>query len=211
MTSWHAPGTGSGAAGGIRTWTARGSGSRSLARCSIPGAGRGRSAGTSPGGCPCSCGSPGPRTGRARIDVAAVLLAPGPWPVIRNTPEALPPRARVEPGRPPIPVEPSPAEAGSIPASTRTGEKTMNDIHDWFRREGLTRPRDSRLLAGVVAGLGRRIGIDPWPARLLVLLLGIVLHAGLILPYVILWILMPVDETAPATVWPPEPPVSPTP
>jgi len=87
----------------------------------------------------------------------------------------------------------------------------MNDIHDWFRREGLTRPRDSRLLAGVVAGLGRRIGIDPWPARLLVLLLGIVLHAGLILPYVILWILMPVDETAPATVWPPEPPVSPTP
>ena len=87
----------------------------------------------------------------------------------------------------------------------------MNDIHNWFRREGFTRPRDSRLLAGVVAGLGRRIGIDPWPARLLVLLLAIVLHFGLILPYVILWILMPTDETAPATVWPPEPPVSPTP
>ena len=86
----------------------------------------------------------------------------------------------------------------------------MNDIHDWFRREGLTRPRDTRLLAGVVAGLGRRIGIDPWPARLLVVLLAVILHAGLILPYVILWILMPLDETSPATVWPSEPPVSPT-
>jgi phage shock protein C len=86
----------------------------------------------------------------------------------------------------------------------------MNDIHDWFRREGLTRPRDSRLLAGVVAGLGRRIGIDPWPARLLVVLLAIVLHLGLILPYVILWILMPVDETSASTVWPSEPPVSPS-
>ncbi len=86
----------------------------------------------------------------------------------------------------------------------------MNDIHDWFRREGLTRPRHSRLLAGVVAGLGRRVGIDPWPARLLVVLLAIVLHACLIVPYLILWILMPLDETSPATVWPPEPPVSPS-
>jgi phage shock protein PspC (stress-responsive transcriptional regulator) len=85
----------------------------------------------------------------------------------------------------------------------------MNDIQHWFRREDLTRPRDGRLLAGVVAGLGRRIGIDPWPARLLVVLLAVVLHVGLILPYVILWILMPVEETSPATVWRQEPPVTP--
>ena len=86
----------------------------------------------------------------------------------------------------------------------------MNDIHKWFRREGLTRPRHSRHLAGVVAGLGRRIGIDPWPARLLFVLLALALHGCLIPLYVILWILMPVDETGQATVWPPEPPVSPT-
>ena len=85
----------------------------------------------------------------------------------------------------------------------------MNDIQHWFRREGLTRPRNGRLLAGVIAGLGRRVGIDPWPARLLVVLLAVILHAGLILPYVILWILMPVEETSAATVWPPEPPVAP--
>jgi phage shock protein PspC (stress-responsive transcriptional regulator) len=86
----------------------------------------------------------------------------------------------------------------------------MNDIHAWFRRQGLTRPRHSRLLAGVVAGLGRRLGIDPWPARLLVVLLAIILHVGLILPYVILWILMPLEETSPAAAWPAEPPVYPS-
>ena len=84
----------------------------------------------------------------------------------------------------------------------------MNNVHDWFRRQGLTRPSQQRVLAGVVAGLARRIGIDPWPARLLFVLLGIALHASLILVYVILWILMPTDETAPATVWPGEPPAS---
>ena len=86
----------------------------------------------------------------------------------------------------------------------------MNDIRDWFRRQGLTRPSQQRVLAGVVAGLARRTGIDPWPARLLFVLLGIVLHAPLVLAYVILWILMPVDETMPATIWPTEPPVPPS-
>ena len=87
----------------------------------------------------------------------------------------------------------------------------MNNVHESFRRQGLTRPHDSRVLAGVCAGLGRRIGIDPWPARLLFVLLGLlVLHGGLLLLYVILWILMPEDETAPAAVWPSEPPVSPS-
>jgi phage shock protein C len=86
----------------------------------------------------------------------------------------------------------------------------MNDIHDWFRRQGLSRPSQHRVLVGVVAGLARRTGIDPWPARLLFVLLGIALHASLIPIYVILWILMPADETSPATVWPPEPPVSPS-
>jgi phage shock protein PspC (stress-responsive transcriptional regulator) len=65
-------------------------------------------------------------------------------------------------------------------------------------------------VAGVVAGLGRRVGIDPWPARLLLVLLAVALHGGLILLYVILWILMPLDETGPATLWTPQPPVSPT-
>jgi phage shock protein PspC (stress-responsive transcriptional regulator) len=87
----------------------------------------------------------------------------------------------------------------------------MNNLHESFRRHGLTRPRDGRVLAGVCAGLARRAGIDPWPARLLFVLMALlVLHGGLLLLYVILWILMPEDETAPAAVWPSEPPVSPS-
>jgi phage shock protein C len=72
----------------------------------------------------------------------------------------------------------------------------MNTVHDWFRRQGLVRPRQDRVLAGVCTGLGRRVGIDPWPARLLFLLLALALHGSLILLYVILWILMPAEETA---------------
>jgi phage shock protein C len=72
----------------------------------------------------------------------------------------------------------------------------MNRIHQQLRQQGLVRPRDTRLLAGVCAGLGRRFGIDPWPARLLFLIALVVLHVSLILAYVVLWILMPAEETA---------------
>jgi phage shock protein PspC (stress-responsive transcriptional regulator) len=67
----------------------------------------------------------------------------------------------------------------------------MNDIHQTFRSQGLVRPQDGRLLGGVVAGLGRRFGIDPWPARLLFVLILMVIPGSQILIYPILWILMP--------------------
>lgn len=67
----------------------------------------------------------------------------------------------------------------------------MNDIHAAFQRQGLYRPRDGRVLAGVCAGLGRRFGIDPWPARLLFVLVLLVLPGSQLLVYPILWILMP--------------------
>jgi phage shock protein PspC (stress-responsive transcriptional regulator) len=67
----------------------------------------------------------------------------------------------------------------------------MNDIHETFRRQGLVRSRDGRVLAGVCAGLGRRFGIDPWPARLLFVLLLMVIPGSQLLLYPVLWILMP--------------------
>jgi phage shock protein C len=67
----------------------------------------------------------------------------------------------------------------------------MNDIHGTFRGQGLVRPRDGRILGGVVAGLGRRFGIDPWPARLLFVLILMIVPGSQILIYPILWILMP--------------------
>ena len=75
---------------------------------------------------------------------------------------------------------------------------TMNDIHEGFARQGLTRPSDGRVLGGVVAGLGRRLGITPWPARILFVLLLLVIPGSQILIYPILWILMPSESTATA-------------
>lgn len=71
----------------------------------------------------------------------------------------------------------------------------MNDIHSTFRNQGLVRPREGRVLAGVVAGLGRRFGIDPWPARLLFVLILMVVPGSQIIIYPILWILMPSEQT----------------
>src|SRR6476659_4101344 len=70
----------------------------------------------------------------------------------------------------------------------------MNDIHSTFAQQGLVRPRDERVLGGVVAGLGRRFGIAPWPSRLLFVLLLLVIPGSQILIYPILWILMPSEE-----------------
>jgi phage shock protein C len=71
----------------------------------------------------------------------------------------------------------------------------METVHDSMRRQGLVRPREGRVLGGVVAGLGRRFGIDPWPARLLFVLLLLVIPGSQILLYPLLWILMPAEES----------------
>ena len=74
----------------------------------------------------------------------------------------------------------------------------MTDIRTTFRQHGLVRPKDGRVLAGVIAGLGRRLGIDPWPARLLFVLVLLVVPGSQLLVYPILWLLMPVEQ--PGTV-----------
>jgi phage shock protein C len=71
----------------------------------------------------------------------------------------------------------------------------MNDIHQSFAQQGLVRPREWRVLGGVCAGLGRRFGIAPWPARILFVLLLMVIPGSQILIYPILWILMPSEQT----------------
>jgi phage shock protein PspC (stress-responsive transcriptional regulator) len=83
----------------------------------------------------------------------------------------------------------------------------MDDIRQSLARQGLVRPRDHRVLGGVCAGLGRRFGIDPWPARLLFVLLLMVVPGSQILIYPVLWILMPSEESVrfPSTTVPPAP------
>jgi phage shock protein PspC (stress-responsive transcriptional regulator) len=64
-------------------------------------------------------------------------------------------------------------------------------VHDSLRAQGLVRPRNERIIAGVCAGLGRRFGLDPWVARVLFLVLLFVLPGSPLVVYPILWIVMP--------------------
>ena len=72
---------------------------------------------------------------------------------------------------------------------------TMTTVHQSFAQQGLVRPRDRRVLGGVCAGLGRRLGVTPWVARILFVLLLMVIPGSQLLVYPILWILMPTEES----------------
>jgi phage shock protein C len=87
------------------------------------------------------------------------------------------------------------------------GAPIMNEIQQAFARQGLVRPQEGRVLGGVCAGLGRRFGIDPGPARLIFVVLLMVIPGSQILIYPILWILMPSEE---AVMVPPQSPPSAT-
>ena len=71
----------------------------------------------------------------------------------------------------------------------------METVYGSMRQHGLVRPTHGRVLGGVIAGLGRRFGIDPWPARLLFALILLVIPGTQILIYPILWILMPAEAS----------------
>jgi phage shock protein C len=78
----------------------------------------------------------------------------------------------------------------------------MESVRAALRRQGLVRTREGRVLGGVIAGLGRRLGIDPWPARLLFFAALLLVPGSQLLVYPVLWVLMPMDFTRPATVTP---------
>ncbi len=70
----------------------------------------------------------------------------------------------------------------------------MESIHEAFRKQGLVRSRDGRVIGGVLAGLGRRFGLEPWPTRLLFILVLLLIPGSQLLVYPILWILMPQES-----------------
>ncbi|NHC43801.1 PspC domain-containing protein [Motilibacter sp. K478] len=72
----------------------------------------------------------------------------------------------------------------------------MTRIHDRLRREGFVRADSGRLLAGVCAGLGRRVGLGPWQARLVFVLALLLVPGSQLLVYPLLWALLP-DERLP--------------
>lgn len=75
-------------------------------------------------------------------------------------------------------------------------QTALDRTREWFRHQGLVRVRDGRVLGGVIAGIGRRLGIDPWPARLLFVLLLMLIPGSQLLIYPVLWILMPEEQAS---------------
>jgi phage shock protein C len=70
----------------------------------------------------------------------------------------------------------------------------MDTVYGSMRQHGLVRPSRGRVLGGVVAGLGQRFGIGPWPARLLFVVILSVIPGSQILIYPLLWFLMPSES-----------------
>lgn len=69
----------------------------------------------------------------------------------------------------------------------------MQKFFAWVRRLGVYRSSD-RVLGGVAAGTARRLGIDPWLMRLILIVLVVV--AGLsVWVYVVAWICLPDERT----------------
>ena len=75
----------------------------------------------------------------------------------------------------------------------------MDDIRDSLARQGLYRLRSGRVLGGVCSGLGRRLGLRPWTARLLFVLVLMVLPGSQLLVYPVLWVLMPQEGHLPGS------------
>lgn len=72
------------------------------------------------------------------------------------------------------------------PAAGRGG------VHGALARAGLARPRRGKIIAGVAAGLGRRLGVSAWLVRG-VFLASLLLPGPQFLVYAALWIVMPRD------------------
>lgn len=70
----------------------------------------------------------------------------------------------------------------------------MESVYGPMRQRGLVRPRQGRILGGVIAGLAQRFGLDPWIARLLFVLVLLIIPGSQLLVYPLLWVLMPSEE-----------------
>ena len=73
------------------------------------------------------------------------------------------------------------------------GQGGLPQVHAGAARRGLVRPRQGRMVAGVLAGLANRFGISPFAARV-VFLVTLLLPGPQFLAYLALWIVMPSER-----------------
>jgi len=76
--------------------------------------------------------------------------------------------------------------------ATPHNDTSLAGARAWFAANGLTRPREGRVLGGVTAGFARRYDVSLLVARVAAIAGVVVLTPVL---YVPLWVLMPKDPT----------------
>lgn len=97
-------------------------------------------------------------------------------------------------GADPRSTEERPPAQDAPPSSTArqpapTGGGGLGESRTWLGSQGLVRPREGRMIAGVCAGLSRRYGMPVFLVRVLTVAAGI---AGFgLIGYPVLWVLMP--------------------
>ena len=69
-------------------------------------------------------------------------------------------------------------------------EDSLAGARAWFAENGLSRPAEGRVIAGVGAAFSRRYGVNRLVARIATLTIAIVFTP---LAYIALWVLMPKD------------------
>ena len=74
----------------------------------------------------------------------------------------------------------------------------MNSVRASFARAGFVRSRDSKVLGGVCAGVGRHYGIEPGMSRVLFLVALLAIPGSQLLVYPVLWFCMPREGDYPA-------------
>src|SRR4051794_16315508 len=62
----------------------------------------------------------------------------------------------------------------------------------------LRRTRDDRMVAGICAGFGRYLNLDPVAARVIFVALAVVTGGTAVLAYLLAWLIMPEE---PVTTW----------
>jgi phage shock protein C len=72
--------------------------------------------------------------------------------------------------------------------TTHINDASLSGARAWFAENGLVRPREGRVIAGVSAAFSRRYGMNRLVARIVSVGVAVVFTP---LVYVALWILMP--------------------
>ncbi len=78
----------------------------------------------------------------------------------------------------------------STDASAHVTDASLSGARAWFAHNGLSRPHDGRVIAGVGAAFARRYAINRLVARIATITVAIVFTP---LAYLVLWALMPSD------------------